>query len=77
MTEHTTGPARRTGQQHTGNHPKPGEPHGVDRFGGTRAGAENVEPSGTTRSPADRDMERAGGIRGGSADPDGEAGGVD
>jgi hypothetical protein len=33
-------------QQHTGNHGKPGaEAHGSDRRGGTRAGAENVEPN--------------------------------
>jgi len=32
-------------QQHTGNHDKPGrEAHGADDRGGTRAGAENVEP---------------------------------
>lgn len=33
------------GQQDTGNHKKPGtkDSHGADRFGGTRAGAENVE----------------------------------
>ncbi len=33
------------GQQDTGNHKKPGAPDagGADRFGGTRAGAENVE----------------------------------
>jgi hypothetical protein len=32
-------------QQNTGNHKKPGtqEAHGADRFGGTRAGKENVE----------------------------------
>ncbi len=32
-------------QQNTGNHKKPDAPdtHGADRFGGTRAGAENVE----------------------------------
>ncbi|MBN8928299.1 MAG: hypothetical protein J0H19_16950 [Rhodospirillales bacterium] len=32
-------------QQNTGNHKKPGAPEsgGADRFGGTRAGAENVE----------------------------------
>ncbi|MBV9655726.1 MAG: hypothetical protein JOZ42_14320 [Acetobacteraceae bacterium] len=36
-------------QQHTGNHPKPGEADkgGADRFGGTRTGAENVEPGKT------------------------------
>ena len=32
-------------QQHTGNHEKPKpEASGADKFGGTRAGAENVEP---------------------------------
>ena len=33
-------------QPNTGNHKKPGAPdaHGADTFGGTRAGAENVEP---------------------------------
>ncbi len=32
--------------QNTGNHKKPGAPEsgGADRFGGTRTGAENVEP---------------------------------
>jgi hypothetical protein len=30
-------------QQHTGNHDQP-EAAGADRLGGTRAGAENVEP---------------------------------
>lgn len=33
-------------QQHTGNHHKPGpEERGSDLRGGTRAGAENVEPT--------------------------------
>jgi len=32
-------------QQHTGNH-DPQQGDGPDRFGGTRAGAENVEPAG-------------------------------
>ncbi len=34
------------GQQDTGNHKKPGAPDkgGADRFGGSRAGADNVEP---------------------------------
>ena len=33
------------GQQDTGNHKKPGGPDakGADKFGGTRAGAKNVE----------------------------------
>jgi hypothetical protein len=32
-------------QQNTGNHKKPGseDAKGADRFGGTRAGAENIE----------------------------------
>jgi hypothetical protein len=32
-------------QQNTGNHKKPAAPeaHGADKFGGTRAGAENIE----------------------------------
>lgn len=36
-------------QQNTGNHKKPGEPDakGADVVGGTRAGAENVEPTGS------------------------------
>jgi len=35
------------GQQNTGNHKKPASPEagGADRFGGTREGAENVEPA--------------------------------
>jgi len=34
-------------QQNTGTHKKPGskEQAGADRFGGTRAGQENVEPA--------------------------------
>ncbi|MDB5363307.1 MAG: hypothetical protein JWO51_4604 [Rhodospirillales bacterium] len=68
-------------QQHTGNHPQPGakDAGGADRFGGTRAGAENVEPSqtgGTTRSPADADIDRVGGIRPGRGKKTSEAGGV-
>ena len=41
-------------QQHTGNHHKPGdEAGGADRRGGTRAGAENVEPvDGPVSTPA-------------------------
>ncbi len=33
-------------EQNTGNHKKPGtaDERGADRFGGTRTGAENVEP---------------------------------
>ena len=36
-----------TVKQNTGNHKKPDAPDakGADRFGGTRKGAENVEPS--------------------------------
>lgn len=35
------------GQQNTGNHKKPRTPEAgsADRLGGTRAGAENVEPT--------------------------------
>jgi hypothetical protein len=35
------------GQQDTGNHKKPGQPDtgGADKVGGTRAGAENLEPA--------------------------------
>jgi hypothetical protein len=37
-------------QQHTGNHDRPErETGGADRFGGTRAGAANVEPGGKKR----------------------------
>ena len=34
-------------EQNTGNHKKPGAPDagGADKLGGTRVGAENVEPS--------------------------------
>jgi hypothetical protein len=41
------------GQQNTGNHKKPDAPdaHGADRFGGTRAGAENI--AGTRIEKAD------------------------
>lgn len=41
------------GQQNTGNHKKPGtkEAKGADRFGGTRKGAENVEPVAPTGKP--------------------------
>lgn len=44
---HTEETVRHTGdQQNTGTHKKPGsaEEKGADRFGGTRAGEENVEP---------------------------------
>lgn len=41
-------------QQNTGNHKKPGAPDagGADKVGGTRAGAENLEPS-KTEKPSD------------------------
>jgi hypothetical protein len=40
-------------QQNTGNHKKPGskDEHGADRFGGTRAGAENVEKTDKPSKP--------------------------
>lgn len=44
---HTEETVRHTdGEQNTGNHKKPDAPDakGADRFGGTRTGAENVEP---------------------------------
>lgn len=53
-------------QQHTGNHPedaspedagRPDEkrrPYGADEFGGTRAGAENVEPTPGRGKPRNR-----------------------
>ena len=36
-------------EQDTGNHKKPGNPDtgGADKFGGTRAGAEDLEPGGS------------------------------
>ena len=44
--EHTDGP------QDTGNHKKPGaaDAGGADRFGGTRAGAENVERASSDKA---------------------------
>jgi hypothetical protein len=47
-------------QQNTGNHKQPNaaEKAGADRFGGTRAGAENVEPGSAgpqTESAPERD----------------------
>lgn len=45
---HTEDTVRHTGdQQNTGTHKKPGSPEekGADRFGGSRAGKENVEPA--------------------------------
>jgi hypothetical protein len=42
-------------QQHTGNHDKPGpEAGGGDRHGGTRDGAENLEPTSSDRSEKGR-----------------------
>ena len=40
------GVAHTDGEQNTGNHKKPEAPEagGADRFGGTRTGAQNVEP---------------------------------
>ena len=40
-------------EQNTGNHPKPEakQKGGADRFGGTRAGAENLEPGKSKDSP--------------------------
>jgi hypothetical protein len=43
---HTENTVRRTdGEQNSGNHKKPGapDPGGADKFGGTRAGSENIE----------------------------------
>lgn len=39
-------------EQDTGNHATPGDAaaHGADRFGGSRAGAENVEPATINKS---------------------------
>ena len=44
--DHTEGP------QNTGNHKKPGaaDAKGADRFGGTRAGAENIEKNTDNKS---------------------------
>lgn len=41
------------GQQDTGNHKKPGAPDqgGADRFGGTRAGKDNVEKKAEKPAP--------------------------
>jgi hypothetical protein len=55
--EHTEESIQHTeDQQNTGNHKKPGAPDakGADRFGGTRAGAENVEPKPTGSPDSDR-----------------------
>jgi hypothetical protein len=50
------------GQQHTGNHPAPNAPDskGADRFGGTRAGAENVEKP--TNIEKGTDVDRVAGV---------------
>ena len=42
------------GEQDTGNHKKPGakDAGGADRFGGTRKGAENVEPASAPKQPS-------------------------
>ena len=41
-------------EQDTGTHKRPGtsDAKGADRFGGTRAGKENVEPGEEKRKPA-------------------------
>ena len=48
-TEHTV--KHSDDQQNTGNHKKPDAPDakGADKFGGTRKGAENVEPAPAKR----------------------------
>ena len=48
------------GQQNTGNHKKPDAPDagGADKVGGTRAGAENVEPLAPTSVQSGPDIER-------------------
>jgi hypothetical protein len=42
------------GQQNTGNHKKPNTPGagGANRFGGTRAGKENIEKKPSSAKPA-------------------------
>ncbi len=50
---HTEETVRHSGdEQNTGTHKKPGAPDakGADRFGGTRTGNENVEPSDKKKS---------------------------
>lgn len=53
--------AHTDGAQNTGNHKKPTAPDalGADKFGGTRAGAGNVEPSGKTGVQSGPDVEKA------------------
>lgn len=48
------------GQQNTGNHKESSEPDaaGADKFGGTRAGASNVEPAATEHLPGEIDAEK-------------------
>ncbi len=55
-TEH--GVQHTDGQQNTGNHKAPDAPdaHGADHFGGTRAGAENIE-----RQDGDAERDKEGG----------------
>ncbi len=50
-------------QQDTGNHPAPGavDQKGADTFGGTRTGAENVEPK-VTRIEKATDVDRVAGL---------------
>lgn len=55
------------GQQNTGNHKVPGAPDagGADRLGGTRTGAENVEPSRDSREESvetGTDVDRVSGL---------------
>lgn len=47
------------GQQNTGNHKVPGAPDagGADAVGGTRAGAENVEPGQVDRDSREESIE--------------------
>lgn len=49
------------GQQNTGNHKTPGAPDskGADTLGGTRTGAENVEPTGGANVHSRPDVDRA------------------
>jgi hypothetical protein len=51
------------GQQHTGNHPAPdaADAHGADRFGGTRAGAANVEKP-VTNIEKGTDVDKVAGV---------------
>ncbi len=49
-------------EQNTGNHKKPGAPDagGADKLGGTRVGAENVEPSAGKGADTDVPAPKAG-----------------